>query len=152
MSYKDMFSLDLVDLNVNVFTEEEAFEIVANRLSGLGMVNDNYLKGITTREKEFPTGLITQHLNIALPHSDPEYVNKPFIFIARLENDVTCKQMGDNQEMSVKDLFFLGIKNGKEQVGLLQAIMNLFMNETFVEQYRLAESSEEVYKLFVENI
>jgi PTS system galactitol-specific IIA component len=147
-----MFSLDLVDLNVNVFTEEEAFEIVANRLSGLGMVNDNYLKGITTREKEFPTGLITQHLNIALPHSDPEYVNKPFIFIARLENDVTCKQMGDNQEMSVKDLFFLGIKNGKEQVGLLQAIMNLFMNETFVEQYRLAESSEEVYKLFVENI
>ncbi len=152
MSYKDMFSLDLVDLNVNVFTEEEAFEIVANRLSGLGMVNDNYLKGITTREKEFPTGLITQHLNIALPHSDPEYVNKPFIFIARLENDVTCKQMGDNQEMSVKDLFFLGIKNGKEQVGLLQAIMNLFMNETFVEQYRLAESPEEVYKLFVENI
>lgn len=152
MSYKDMFSLDLVDLNVNVFTEEEAFEIVANRLSGLGMVNDNYLKGITTREKEFPTGLITQHLNIALPHSDPEYVNKPFIFIARLENDVTCKQMGDNQEMSVKDLFFLGIKNGKEQVGLLQAIMNLFMNETFVEQYRLAESPEAVYKLFVGNI
>jgi PTS system galactitol-specific IIA component len=147
-----MFSLDLVDLNVNVFTEEEAFEIVANRLSGLGMVNDNYLKGITTREKEFPTGLITQHLNIALPHSDPEYVNKPFIFIARLENDVTCKQMGDSQEMSVRDLFFLGIKNGKEQVGLLQAIMNLFMNETFVEQYRLAESPEAVYKLFVGNI
>lgn len=152
MSYKDMFDLDLVDLNINASTEDEVFAIVADRLSELGMVNDDYLKGIASREREFPTGLITQHLNIALPHSDPEYVNRPFIFIARLKNDITFKQMGDSQEMPVKDLFFLGIKNGKDQVGLLQAFMNLFMNKTFVEQYRVAVSSKDVYKLFVENI
>lgn len=38
--------------------------------------------------------------------------------------------------MTVENLFFLGIKEPKEQVGLLQAFMNLFMDETFVENYK----------------
>lgn len=60
--------------------------------------------------------------------------------------------MGDSQEMEVKDLFFLGISDGKNQVGLLQAFMNLFMDETFVGAYQNADCPQSVYQLFVENI
>lgn len=147
-----MFYPELVDLTVTAQTEQEAFQIIAEKLQAAGMVNQDYLAGITKREEAFPTGLITQHLNIDLPHSDPEFVKKPFVFIARLTNTVGCKQMGDSQEMDVKDLFFLGIKDGKGQVGLLQAFMNLFMDETFVQKYQAVESPKEMYQLFVENI
>ena len=152
MEYKEMFDPNLIDLEVEASSEEEAFKIVSAKLKEQGMVNDGYIQGITDREKKFPTGLITQHLNIGLPHSDPEYVEKPFVFVCRLKNAVGCRQMGDSQEMEVRDLFFLGISDGKNQVGLLQAFMNLFMDETFVGAYQNADCPQSVYQLFVENI
>lgn len=152
MDYKEMFDPKLIDLEVEAASEEEVFGIVARKLKEAGMVNEGYLAGITQREQRFPTGLITQHLNIGLPHSDPEFVEKPFVFVCRLKNGVGCRQMGDSQEMQVKDLFFLGISDGKNQVGLLQAFMNLFMDESFVNAYREAEEANAVYRLFVENI
>lgn len=152
MDYKEMFDPKLIDLEVEAASKEEAFEVVAAKLKEAGMVNDGYFDGITQREQRFPTGLITQHLNIGLPHSDPEFVEKPFVFVCRLKNQVGCRQMGDSQEMQVKDLFFLGISDGKNQVGLLQAFMNLFMDESFVQAYREAEEANAVYQLFVENI
>lgn len=152
MNYKDMFDKQLISLEVEGESEEKVFETVAAHLKALGFVNDGYLKGITAREKQFPTGLITQHLNIALPHSDPEYIEKPFVYIARLKNEVKVKQMGDGQEMGVKNLFFLGIKDPKGQVGLLQAFMELFMKEDFVRTFMAEQDKTNIYQLFTQNI
>lgn len=152
MDYKEMFDQQLISLEVDGESEEKVFEKVAAHLQALGFVNEGYLKGITTREKQFPTGLITQHLNIALPHSDPEYIEKPFVYIARLKNEVKVKQMGDSQEMGVKNLFFLGIKDPKGQVGLLQAFMELFMKEEFVTAFMQEEDKMKIYQLFTQNI
>lgn len=152
MTYKDMFNQQLIDLEIKGGNEEAIFEIVAKRMEKLGYVNGGYFKGITTREQSFPTGLITQHLNIALPHADPEFVEKPFVYVARLSEPITVKQMGDSQEMITENLFFLGIKNPTEQVGLLQAFMNLFMDKSFVDRYKRANDQKEIYQLFVENI
>ncbi|SET78537.1 PTS system, galactitol-specific IIA component [Enterococcus malodoratus] len=152
MSYKDMFHEQLIHLEVEGASEEAVFEKVAAQLRDLGFVNEGYLRGITAREQKFPTGLITQHVNIALPHSDPEYVEKPFVYIARLKNEVKVKQMGDSQEMGVKNLFFLGIKDPKGQVGLLQAFMELFMQEEFVTRFINAQDETDIYQLFTANI
>lgn len=152
MDYKKMFDKQLIGLEIDGENEEQVFEQVAEHLKNLGFVNEGYLKGITSREKKFPTGLITQHLNIALPHSDPEYVEKPFVYIARLKNEVRVKQMGDSQLMKVKNLFFLGIKDPKEQVGLLQAFMESFMNEEFVRAFIQEEDKQKIHHLFTQNI
>lgn len=152
MNYKDMFYEKLIHLEMEGASEEAVFEKVAAQLRDLGFVNEGYLRGITAREQKFPTGLITQHVNIALPHSDPEYVEKPFVYIARLKNEVKVKQMGDSQEMGVKNLFFLGIKDPKGQVGLLQAFMELFMQEEFVTRFINAQDETDIYQLFTANI
>nr|WP_242550293.1 PTS sugar transporter subunit IIA [Enterococcus sp. MJM16] len=147
-----MFDQQLISLEVEGESEERVFEQVADHLKELGFVNDGYLNGITAREERFPTGLITQHLNIALPHSDPEYIEKPFVYIARLKNEVKVKQMGDSQEMGVKNLFFLGIKDPKGQVGLLQAFMELFMKEEFVQAFMQEQDEKNIYQLFTQHI
>ncbi len=150
--YKEMFDQRLISLEIEGENEEKVFENVAAHLEKLGFVNEGYLNGITARERQFPTGMITQHLNIALPHSDPEYVDKPFVYIARLKDEVTVKQMGDSQKMGVKNLFFLGIKDPKGQVGLLQAFMELFMKEEFVAAFMQEQEEEKIYQMFVQNI
>lgn len=135
MNVYDMFQRNLIDLNVSAKTEEELFELVGKRLLQLGYVNEGYINGLKERERVFPTGLITQFLNIALPHTDPQYVEEPFIFVARLLEPVSVKQMGDGQEIEVKDVFFLGIKDGSKQVSLLSTLMEMFMDSDFVSDY-----------------
>lgn len=145
MEFYEMFKEELVSINVEVDSEEQLFSYVAKRLKEGRYVKDSYLEGITKREEEFPTGLITKNLNIALPHSDPEHIREPFIYVVRINNNATVKQMGDNQEMKVKDFFFLGIKEPSGQVGVLQSLMNLFMNDDFVKEYIEAQSQEEIF-------
>ncbi|MGX7263815.1 PTS sugar transporter subunit IIA [Enterococcus crotali] len=149
MNTQQMFQPELIDLKVTVQNEEELFECIAKRLTQVGYVNDGYLEGITSREKVFPTGLITEYLNIALPHSDTKYIERPFIYIVRTTKPIKVKQMGDNQEMEVRDLFFLGIKEPSKQVGLLQELMVLFQNEAFVSELKMTTENEDMFKLFM---
>ncbi|MEI5990499.1 hypothetical protein A5881_001992 [Enterococcus termitis] len=149
MNTQQMFQPELIDLKVTVQNEEELFECIAKRLTQVGYVNDGYLEGITSREKVFPTGLITEYLNIALPHSDTKYIERPFIYIVRTTKPIKVKQMGDNQEMEVRDLFFLGIKEPSKQVGLLQELMVLFQNEAFVSELKMTTKNEDMFKLFM---
>lgn len=146
---KQMFQPELIDLHITVQNEEELFELIAKRLQQTGYVNSGYLEGIKSREQVFPTGLITEYLNIALPHSDTDYIERPFIYIARTTKPIKVKQMGDNQEMEVRDLFFLGIKEPTKQVGLLQELMILFQNEAFVEELKAISENEQLFNLFM---
>lgn len=53
MEYKEMFDPNLIDLEVEATSEEEAFKIIVGKLLENGMVNDGYIQGITNREKNF---------------------------------------------------------------------------------------------------
>lgn len=147
----EMLDERLIDLNVTSITEVELFEKVGLALKDLGFVNDGYINGIKERESKFPTGLITPYLNIALPHSDTQYIENPFIYVVRLDEPVSVKQMGDNQEMEVKHLFFLGIKEPSKQVGLLSMLMSLFQDEKFVTEFKNTNTTKEVYQLLLNN-
>lgn len=148
MDINEMLNIDLIDVNLRAETKEELFELVGKDLEVKGFVNKNYIEGIKEREKEFPTGLITKNLNIALPHSETEYVEKPFIYIVKLQNSsLTFNQMGDNQEMEVSDFFFLGIKDPSKQVQLLSYLMDLFSDDNFINDYKNTTEKEKIYEL-----
>ncbi|MHC5228544.1 PTS sugar transporter subunit IIA [Enterococcus sp. LJL99] len=150
--YADMFNINLIDLNVSKSDQLDIFNSIYQELRKKEYVDDHYLESLISREERFPTGLITQNMNIALPHTDPQVIKKPFVFICRLNAPIKFKQMGDNQEMDVQNLFFLGIKNPREQVGLLQAFMNLFMDSDFVSSFKKMDSKKEIIDLFQTNI
>lgn len=137
-------------MNVNATCQDELFEQVGKKLEAKQYVNAGYLKGIKKREEEFPTGLITKNINIAIPHSDTEYIIRPFIYFVRLNEPVLFKQMGDNREMYVSNIFFLGIKNPKEQVNLLSNMMDLFMQDDFVHKFVQINNNEEFLGLIDE--
>ena len=150
--YAEMFHIDLIELAVSKSDQQAIFHAIYEDLREKEYVSDQYLDSLISREERFPTGLITKNMNIALPHTDPEVIKKPFVYICRLKNPIKYKQMGDNQEMDVQNLFFLGIKNPKEQVGLLQAFMNLFMDADFVSSFKEADSKKVIIELFQTNI
>ena len=80
MEYKEMFVPSLIQLAVDVKIKKKLFNSCPT-IRKMGYVNENYLNGLIARERKFPTGLITKYLNIALPHSECEYVEKPFVLL-----------------------------------------------------------------------
>lgn len=116
----------------------------------LGYVKSSYQVALNSREDEFPTGLITKFLPIALPHADPENVNKAFIAVARNNQEIPMLQMGSNEEMRTKYFFFLGITDSSHQVILLQKFMQLLQDKEFVDKLVSANSVDEVYSLLDE--
>lgn len=127
----------------NASSFDELVDQIAKVLSD-EYVKDSYAEAVKAREQEFPTGLKTQNLNIGIPHTDPGHILKPFVFFAKNKSKIAIRQMGDNEPMESEYFFFLGIKDSKSQVGLLSELMELFMNEDFVEKLTTAKDIEEI--------
>ena len=150
--YSAMVIPELVNIHLNVDGQKELFQNIGEDLHNKQYVTGGYLKGIIEREAKFPTGLATQHLNIALPHSDPEYIKKPFIYIVKNTKPIQMLQMGDNAELECNYFFFLGINDPSNQVGLLAKMMELFMDERFVEVFKKIDNNQDMYKLIKNKI
>jgi PTS system galactitol-specific IIA component len=147
-NFSEMVKPELVNLQLDISTPSQLFKNVAQDLQDKGFVKTSYLDALLKREQTYPTGLATEFMNVAIPHADPEHVNQPFIYIARNRKTVTFLQMGDNQELDVQNFLFLGIKNPKEQTGLLARIMELLGTDSFIKKFRQVTSNEDAYQLF----
>lgn len=147
MSASEMFYSNLVNLEMNENATKDLFDSIAAKLESIKFVNRGYKEGLKVREQEFPTGLKTEFLDIALPHSDTKYIKRPFIFVVKNKKSLEMKQMGDNQEMKVNYFFFLGIKDPTKQVKLLQLLMKLFQDEQFVDQFVQIQKNKLAYEL-----
>lgn len=147
-----MLQAELIDLNYHASNHSDLFQIIGKNLLEKDYVRENYLSALLDRESHFPTGLKTKFLNIALPHTDPEVIKKPFIYIVRIDNPITMLQMGDNSEMLCQNFLFLGIKDPKAQVGLLARLMELFSQETFVNQFAQTENETDMFHLLDQNL
>lgn len=142
---------EYVDLEVDVLNQTELFDIVSEQLKLKGLVTESYQSALKEREKNFPTGLATANLNIGIPHTDPEHINEPFIYIVRNKKNIKILQMGDNSELECKDFIFLGIKEPSKQVGMLSKLMELFMDNNFSTEYIKSNSNEEMFELLKEH-
>ena len=89
-----------------------------------GYVNEGFHNAIIRREENFPTGLPTGEINVAIPHTDPEYVNRPAVCLGILDSTVKFNVMGmENETVLVSVLFMLAIKKKEDQLGLLQKLI-----------------------------
>lgn len=58
---------------------------MTDKLLELGYVKDTFRDAIKTREANYPTALPVEPYPVAIPHSDPENIIKPFIACTRLK-------------------------------------------------------------------
>ncbi|MGT2910470.1 PTS sugar transporter subunit IIA [Streptococcus cameli] len=143
--YKTMLHSDLIRLNCNAQNYQDLFEQIGKELLEKNYVSEQYVESLLKREERFPTGLKTKFLNIALPHTDPEVILEPFIFVVKNRNPIRMLQMGDNSETICQHFLFLGIKDPKGQVGLLSKLMEMFYQEEFVKEFAAIDTESEMY-------
>ena len=136
MEYSDLFDRKLIKLNQEFESQRELFEYVSDILEEENYTEDTFFEAIMEREKVFPTGLQTDMVNLAIPHTDVIHVKRPFIFVVTLNKPIKFVQMGTFDEwVDIDTVFVLGIKEPQEQVGLLSNIMTQFRNKYFIDAF-----------------
>lgn len=123
--------------------DEQVLEKLADTLYGQDYVTEQYKGAIKRREKEFPTGLPTGEICVAIPHTDPQYVNAPAICLGILEKPVEFHVMGmENETVDVQIVFMLAIKKKEDQLGLLQKLIEVCQNQEILKV--IMQGNEEI--------
>ena len=121
---------DLVLVDVAATDRDDLLKKLALSLYEKGYVKETYADAIIKREKVFPTGLATNGVRVAIPHTDAEHVNTPAILVAKLKEEVEFIEMGsENKTVKVSLVFMLALKNHDDQLDTLSNLMNVFSNE-----------------------
>jgi PTS system galactitol-specific IIA component len=108
-------------------TSEGVVRALARRLAENGYVLPTYEAAAVAREKRSPTGLPFPGVAVALPHADPDQVQKPGIALASLASPVTFRQMGSPGTKLEVRLVVMPALTAKEQAaaGLSRLIERL---------------------------
>lgn len=133
-------------LNTNNFSE--AIERLGYKMVDFEMVKKNYIQAVIEREQKTPTALETKSINVAIPHTDTEYVNETTIAVATMMNPIDWNLMANpSKKVGVEIIFLLAVSNPEEQTDLLKTLMSLFQNEELLKKLKYSESDDELKKI-----
>jgi galactitol PTS system EIIA component len=144
-------SLILKDIDVN--SREELLRTMATNLFRKGLVKESFIEAVIEREKTFATGLPTNSISVAIPHTDSEHVNKKAISVAILKEPVKFGVMGEmNAETPVQIVFMLAIDKKDSHLVLLQKLMEIFQNAEELQFLILEENKTNIKKRLTNNL
>ena len=88
-----LFTPELVFFDWECATPDEVFARLEGELAPRGYIASGWLDAVRTREDAYPTGLAMPAANIAIPHTDPGFVAKPYIAVVKPAAPVTFNAM-----------------------------------------------------------
>ena len=142
------FDQEIMLFNEDAKSSTEVITKLASQLEKRGLVKKDFLNHTLIREDRFPTGLATEGLGIAIPHTDSKYVNQSQIAFASLNKPVLFKNMVNiNEEIPVSLVFMIAMASPHEQVNLLQNLMDLFQSEQILEKLYACTTKNDVLEI-----
>ncbi|HET6411279.1 MAG TPA: PTS sugar transporter subunit IIA [Anaeromyxobacter sp.] len=133
-------------LHLQVTDREEAIRLLGKRLEEGGIVKGSFAEAAIARERELPTGLpISDDINVAVPHTDPEHVLKPGLALGILDRPVEFASMDDpTQPLPVRVVFVMALAEREAQIDMLQSIVEVIQRREVLDAVVAARSPEEV--------
>lgn len=140
-------------------TRQEVFEEVSNDLVAKGYVKDTFLDNLNSREDAYPTGMDlsvvgSQYPNVAIPHTEANFVYKRRIVPVKLENPIEFHNMIEpSKTMSVRFLFMILNNDPEGQANVLAEIMDFLTQTPWDRLSHMFESdsTEEIYNFLRDN-
>lgn len=141
-----LFNKELIKINQPYESQKEFFRDVSTWLYDKNFITDTFFEAITNREEQFPTGLHTSIFDVAIPHTDPSHIQKPFIAVVRPESPVNFKEMGNlDGNCAARLIFIIGFKHSENQLAILQRLMQMFSDRKTMDVCLNTTNVEEMY-------
>lgn len=146
------FFQQLIFLDKHFTDTGHFFNVMSATLRQQGYVSSGFLAAIRARETAYPTALPVEPNAIALPHTDIEYILKPFILMARLKHPIHWQEMGnDGHTLNVKFVFLLGFTDKDSHIDLLQTLIEHINNKMFIEKLTSINTAENMVLFLRDN-
>lgn len=138
----------MIKINLNAATDKEVIKELGGLMKKKNYVKPGYVEAVLKREEKLPTGLNIGGTCVAIPHTDPIHVNDAAVAVGLLDTPVKFRSMiAPEQELEVRVVFLLAVKDPKRQVELLTKLMALFQNVEVLKQIEMAEKRETVARI-----
>lgn len=146
---EDILDARLLYFNLEADSSRELLQRLCRGMNRYGYVETPFFEEVWAREQEYPTGLVTNSVNVALPHVETEHVNKAGMAIALLKNPLKFRQMDrPEREIKVEIVFLLAIDQKANHVPLMQKLVSSFQEPDCLQQIRNADNIESIIQAF----
>ena len=146
-----MFDAKIALFHKHADSRDEALKMLADELMKSEVAKDSFYDGIITRENNFATGLTLNNMCVAIPHTDPEHVNRTQVAFMSLDEPVEFIEMGtEDKKIPVTMLFMLALKEAHQQLDMLMKLMDVFQNDELMEKFKAVDNFDDYYKLIEE--
>lgn len=126
-------------------TNAEVLSEMTDYLCEKGIVKDTYKQAILDREQNFPTGLETGGINIAIPHTDVCHVKEAAICVGILDTPASFRAMDEpDQDLPIHLVIMLALTETHGHIEMLQKIVELIQNREDVKRIIEAEDLDTV--------
>ena len=127
----------------------DAITQLGKLLYKLGYVRDTFIDAVLEREKTYPTGLPTQEIYVAIPHTDPLHVIRPAIAIGMLDKPVAFCEMGNPAStLDVQIICLLAMAETQSLVILLRSLVGIFQDTHFLREILAARNPAQIAEMF----
>lgn len=142
---QSMFREELIFIVSGVRDKNELIRRLGRTAEEKKLVLPSFTDAVIEREVDYPTGLSTEYINVAVPHTNECHVVQQAIIVAKLDEPIEFVAMGtDDEKVPVEYVFLLLLKNDNAQVPLLQKLMNMCTDKKATEQLKKAHTAEEI--------
>lgn len=150
--FDELIFEDQIFLDFEASNQRDLIEKLSLYLENKGFVLPGYAENVLLREADYPTGLPTNIMKVAIPHAiESTTVVTPSIVIVKLKEPVEFGEMGSlENKVDVDLVMLLAVKGDKSQLIILQKLISIFSDEDSMEKLKSANNSSQVYNLFRE--
>jgi len=143
----------LVCLNLCASDCDTVIRRLAEMLHACGAVKNSYGEAACKREQQFPTGLPTRGVYVAIPHAEAEHVNYTAIAVATCIPAVPFGNMANPEEkLPVELVIMAAVADGSQQVKMLQRLADAFGEPETLLALKEAKTPSEVIRLLRDKV
>lgn len=136
----------------NFSNQTDFFTFADEFLRSKNVIDTKFLEMITKREAEYPTGLVTMTIPVAIPHTDFDHVFKDSILICSFDESIPFRRMDNpDEEIRVELAIMLLISKKEKHMDALVDLMKLLQSPSLT-QLKSAGSLEECLKILEEEL
>lgn len=133
MLFEEMVKEELIFVQKNFKENLDVIKFLSEELREKGFVKESFCGAVIERENKFPTGLYLGKINVAIPHADIKYVNKPGMAVATLQKPISFRKIDDpTLSIPVHIVFLLAIVDPNEYVKFLSSLTRSFSDKSFI--------------------
>lgn len=142
---------DLILVDLDVDTAEEAIRALSTLLEQAGIVRSTFAESVISREKSYPTGLPTT-VPVAIPHTDPDQCLRTGIAVGLLRKPVVFGAMGSQGQIQARIVFLLAITKPHSQVAWLGRLVQFFQEPGLLQELEGARTAQQVVAILQERL